>query len=41
MSGRQLKNINFYLMLLADSAGIAAALVLAYALRFDFFAPEV
>ena len=34
---RQLKNINFYLMLLADSAGIAMALVLAYALRFDFF----
>jgi FlaA1/EpsC-like NDP-sugar epimerase len=33
----QLKNPNFYLMLLADAVGIAAALVLAYAARFDFF----
>ncbi len=37
MSGRQLKNPNFYLMLLADAVGIAGALILAYALRFDFF----
>lgn len=35
---RQLRNPNFYLMLLADALGIVAALVLAYALRFDFFA---
>ena len=32
-----LRNPNFYLMLLADAVGIAAALTLAYALRFDFF----
>lgn len=31
------KNPNFYLMLLADTAGITASLWLAYALRFDFF----
>lgn len=33
----QLRNPNFYLMLFVDALGIAAALVLAYALRFDFF----
>jgi len=33
----QLKNPNFYLMLLADAVGLSAALVLAYATRFDFF----
>ena len=33
----QLKNPNFYLMLLTDSVGIALSLWLAYALRFDFF----
>ncbi len=32
-----LRNPNFYLMLFADATGVAVALVLAYALRFDFF----
>lgn len=33
----QFKTPSFYLMLLADACGVAAALTLAYALRFDFF----
>lgn len=33
----QFKNPNFYFMLLADAAGIALSVWLAYALRFDLF----